>query len=347
MKSTVRAVLSSKWVAPVWSPLLGERVSIFTLHRFCVPGLNPRGHDPHVLRSVLERLRAERYTLLGLGDLIAIFEERSPVPERSVVFTVDDGYLDFSAAAAGIFLAYDCPVTVFVPTGFMDGTCWLWWDQIAFIAQHTERQELAVELERQPLSLRFGESADRRRLADRLSESLTDVADVARREFIVRLAEAAEVELPPRPPVAYAPLGWDEVRRLESVGVTFGPHSVTHPVLTRTTAARMSFEISESWRVLRQHTRRPVPAFCYPNGGFDERAIELVEASGMLAALTTSVGYASPDAFHATGRARFTIRRFPYPDGADSFCVTASGLSRLTHPLQRMMRGAQWMAHAD
>ena len=346
VKSTVRAFLSSKWVAPVWSPLLGDRVSIFTLHRFRVPDVNPCGHDPAVLRSILERLRRERYTLLGLRELIDIFEERRPVPERSVVFTVDDGYFDFSAAAVGVFLEYDCPVTVFVPTGFMDGTCWLWWDQVAFMLQHTERPEIHAELERESLSLHLGDMEDRRRLANRLSERLTRVADVTKREFIVRLADAAEVELPAAPPAEYAALGWDQVRRLENVGVTFGPHSVTHPVLTHVTAAEASFEIGESWRVLRERTVRPLPVFCYPNGSAGVREVELVAASAISAALTTAVGYTSTEDFHATSRSRFTLARFPYPDGADSLCVMASGLSRLTHPVRRVMRGVPWVLDA-
>jgi peptidoglycan/xylan/chitin deacetylase (PgdA/CDA1 family) len=310
-------------------------VSIFTLHRFAVPGLQVRGHDPSVLGSILDRLRREGYHLMGLADLATQFAERRPVPRRTVVFTVDDGYRDFALVAADVFLKYDCPVTVFLPTGFIDGTIWLWWDQVAHIMLTTTKPSIAIELGNESLTLVMTDRADRLRTAHALSVQLTSLEEGTRVAFIGRLALAAEVRLPLAAPERFAPMDWAEARRLEGRGVTFGPHTVTHPVLTRTTHAQAATEISESWRVLRERLSGPVNIFCYPNGSFGDRELGLVAASGLGGGVTSAAGYASAHAFHRTATARFAIPRFPYPDDSDALCLTASGFSRVALSVRR------------
>ena len=56
---------------------------------------------------------------------------------RAIAFTVDDGYQDVAQVAAEIFLEYDCPLSIFLTTGFIDGHLWHWWDQIEFICLTT------------------------------------------------------------------------------------------------------------------------------------------------------------------------------------------------------------------
>jgi len=45
-----------------------------------------------------------------------------------------------------------------------------------------------------------------------------------------------------------------------------GPHTVSHPILSRVGEGRSDYEIAESWRVVAHETDAAVPVFCYPNG---------------------------------------------------------------------------------
>ncbi len=338
MKRTLRALLSCRWVAPAWMPLLRGGVPIFTLHRFAVQDLDVYGHDPVLLRQVLERLRRERFNVMGLDELVRAFVEHRCVPPRTVVFTVDDGYADFALVAADIFLAYDCPVTVFLPTAFIHGATWLWWDRVAYAALTTRKRSVRITLGNDPLDLAFTDPPARRRLAGDLSRRLTRFEESWKQEFIARLSLAAEVDIPSKPPAQFAGMDWADVRRLEARGVMFGPHTMTHPVLTRTTSEQAAREIRESWRVLCIHARRPVCIFCYPNGSFGRREVDLVAEAGLTAAVTSVPGYASPGRYRRTADDRFAIPRFPYPDDVDGLCLTASGFTRVALPLQRAMR---------
>jgi len=229
MKRALRSIFSSRILARAWAPLTRGRASIFTLHRFAVPDLDVVGRDPAVLRLVLARLRREGYRLAGLAEMLQLVREPGGRSERVVAFTVDDGYADFALAGADAFLAFDCPVTVFVVTGFVDGGLWLWWDQIEHVCLTTAKPELHVAVAGGVEWLDLRESGRRRSEAQRLVERLKAVPEEEKGAVISRLAAAAEVELPARAPPRYRGLTWDEVRALESRGVRFGPHTVSHP----------------------------------------------------------------------------------------------------------------------
>src|SRR5260370_86006 len=130
-------------LAPAFRTLGRGLVSIFTLHRFTDPELDVVGHDPAVLRDHLAYLRRHRYRLLSMTDVVELVDGGHDRRMASAVaFTVDDGYSDFARVAAPIFAEYDCPVTLFVPTGFVDGLLWLWWDRVAHVFKNTSRSSL-------------------------------------------------------------------------------------------------------------------------------------------------------------------------------------------------------------
>ena len=108
--------------APALRPLGRGLVAIFTLHRFTEPEHGVVGHDAAALRDHLAYLRRYRYRLLSMTDILKLLDEGvSDSRTPAVAFTVDDGHAGFARVAVPIFAEYDCPVTLFVPTGFLDG----------------------------------------------------------------------------------------------------------------------------------------------------------------------------------------------------------------------------------
>ena len=136
---------------------------------------------------------------------------------------------------------------------------------------------------------------------------------------------------------------WDDVRRLSLAGVTFGPHSVTHPLLSRVNAEQSQREIAESWRRVRAEAGvGAVPIFCYPNGeaaDYGRREEEFVAESGMRAAVSTSPGYASPRHLSAAAPAlRYGLPRFAYTDDRTAFIQCAGGMERAKMAFRRALR---------
>ena len=323
-------------------PFRRGAATILTMHRFADPALGNEGHSAWALRSNLTFLRRQRFEPLALADLVARFEAGTPPPARAVVFTVDDGYADFARMACDVFAQFDWPVTVFLVTGFLDGSCWLWWDQVEYVLAATRRDAAALELGGRPVRYRWSSVRERDGVRADVVERLKRVDDVTRQSALVRLAADIEVEIPGAPPPQYAPMSWEDVRRCEGRGVTFGPHTLTHPILSQVSDARSLEEIGGSWRRVREEVSAATPVFCYPNGAQDSftvRERSMLTQAGLRAAVTTIQDCASPRAFLADhGEGRYALPRYPYFDEQIHFRQIVSGLERLKRTVLRGWR---------
>jgi len=323
-------------VAPAIRTLGRGLLSIFTLHRFADPQSDVDGTDPAMLRDHLAYLRRHRYRLLSLSDAIRLLDEgdagrgpQTPV----VVFTVDDGYADFATTGAPIFAEYDCPVTLFVATGFLDGLLWLWWDRVAHVFRQTRRCSLSLPVGDQRLPWSWSSPSERAWVQQAVIERL-QVADVPAREAVITsLSEQLDVELPTRPPAPFTPLSWDDVRRTARLGATFGPHTVTHPILGLTSEGTCNWEIRESYRRVREETDAVVAVFSYPNGqphACSQHVLQAAQRSGVTAALTTVPGYVNLQRVPARETlGRFALPRFPYPGDRGHLVNIVAGMARL------------------
>ncbi len=75
---------------------------------------------PDLLAAHLDRLQAEGYTTISLYQLLAYLTEGTPLPEKPVVLTFDDGYRDTYENAFPLLRARGMTATFFVITDFID-----------------------------------------------------------------------------------------------------------------------------------------------------------------------------------------------------------------------------------
>jgi hypothetical protein len=145
MKRSARLVLTHPFLVRAAASLTHGVAPIFMLHRFRDVEAGNGGHDPQVLRANLSWLRAKNFSLLSLTELLDRLAEGAPI-KRAISFTVDDGYADFAHVAAPVFAEFDCPVTVFVTSGFLDGQHWCWWDRVAVALTALRREREALPM---------------------------------------------------------------------------------------------------------------------------------------------------------------------------------------------------------
>ena len=258
-------LIGANAVAPAVRTLGRGMLSIFALHRFTDRQFEVDGTDPATLRDHLAYLRRHRYRLLSLTDVLNELRDgdggsRAP----AVAFTVDDGYADFARIAAPIFAHYECPVTLFVTTGFLDGQLWLWWDRVAHVFKQTRRCSVQLQLGHEPQTYHWSTSSQRAGAQHDVVERLKRV-DVPEREAVITsLTQLLDVELPTNAPPQFAPLSWDDVRRTARLGTTFGPHTVTHRVLSLASDEACDWEIQGIRIAGCAETAACVPVFCYP-----------------------------------------------------------------------------------
>ena len=326
----------------LFHPATAGVVTIFVLHRF---GVSRTGTSQNHLRKTLAYLRRNDYQLLSLEEVVRCFSGEGPPLRKAVAFTVDDGYLDQATVGAPIFLEFGCPVTIFLTTGFLDGIVVPWWDSVRYVFANTSLHRFQMELGEMLVSFTCTTEEERFQSEMAFLVRAKDVTDTERRMGIEKLAVAAEVALPDHPVSPNLPMSWDQARSLERSGVTFGPHTVTYPILSQVSAQAAEHEMTESWRRLRQELDHPVPVFCYPNGrlvDFGAREIELAKKLGMTGAVTVDEAVADFRRLRTGPDDPFRASRVAFPEDLLDTLFCVSGLDRVQRKLEASAK--RWCA---
>ena len=113
----------------------------------------------------------------------------------------------------------------------------------------------------------------------------------------------------------------DGIRELHAAGLEIGSHGLNHRNLMGLDAASLETETAGSRRVLEEVVGSPVTSFCYPYGGFDDRAVAAVRRSGYRAATVIRSGIDDP------GGDPYRLRRVPVR-GTDPFLDFALAVRR-------------------
>lgn len=104
-----------------------SRIQILMYHRVGhFPDRMPshRSQYCHLPRfeSQMEMLRRFKWNVISLDDAAAGLRGKKQLPERAVVLTFDDGYVDFLELVAPVLMAHGYPATVYAVAGMLGGT---------------------------------------------------------------------------------------------------------------------------------------------------------------------------------------------------------------------------------
>lgn len=320
LKQAAIHTLAHPKVCTILNPLTGCLGTVFMMHRFEDPARGMPGHAAAFVETALQCLRRRNCRLVSLRDLITDLDGNEPSKGHSVAFTFDDGTYDQAEIAAPIFRRYDCPVTVFLITGFIDRVLWPWDDRVAYAIRCTTRTSMAIRVGTQTLSYDLGTSAQRAWVMEDLRVRCKSLAHGEVRDVLEGLPEATGVEIPEAAPSGYAPMTWDDARSLERTGCfSFAPHSVSHQILTGMSDEMARSEITDSWRRLRQELSGPLPVFNFPSGFFGTREVGFLRDAGLPAFVTTDADY-----IYAGRNAQFPdlprrLDRFVFPETLEDF----------------------------
>lgn len=229
----------------------------------------------------------ERYSVVSTERLVASLRGEDSLPSNAVAVTFDDGYADTYALAYPVLKKYDLPATVFLATGFVGTNDLLWYDKVAYLLHRTSRE--SISLNGADYSLRT--LPERRKAARKLTEGLKQVSEAEKSGLLEELQRACGVELKGRS--FKLALSWDEVREMARNGISFGAHTVNHPILTRVSKETARRELLESKSTIERELQAPVRLFSYPNGelgDFNEETRSLVKECGYDAACTSVYG---------------------------------------------------------
>lgn len=122
----------------------GERAARVPVLLYHYIGENPNKDDtvrnglstsPSIFKAQLETLKAAGYTTITFDELAAFFDGKSLLPNKPIILTFDDGYVDFYLNAYPILAGSGMKGVVFIPTGLIGGRAYMNWSQVEEIAR--------------------------------------------------------------------------------------------------------------------------------------------------------------------------------------------------------------------
>jgi peptidoglycan/xylan/chitin deacetylase (PgdA/CDA1 family) len=93
-------------------------------------GKDPTGKSPIIIstekfRQHLQTIKDDGYTTLTMAELNDYLFKDKPIPEKSVVLTFDDGYIDNYTNAFPILKEFNMNATIFIISTYLDGGTYL------------------------------------------------------------------------------------------------------------------------------------------------------------------------------------------------------------------------------
>ncbi|MHB8454707.1 MAG: polysaccharide deacetylase family protein [Acidiferrobacterales bacterium] len=320
LKQTIIRALTHPSVCTVFNPLTGCLGTVFMLHRFEDQARGVHGHSPKFVEKVLQLLRRRNFQLVSLKDLVASLDGSGDMIHHGVAFTFDDGTHDQAEIGMPLFTHYDCPVSVFLITGFMDKVLWPWDDQVAYLLRETVRNSLTMPFGDGTVSYELHSVAQRNFAIDDFRLRCKAIPELELEMAVKALSEVVDVPIPAKPPEGFAPMTWELARSLERNGlITFGPHSVSHKILPEMSDERARNEIAVSWQRLKEELAHPLPVFNFPTGIFGKRELDFLRMSGITNFVSSDAGYVHHRENHTGGDIPRKLDRFVFPETLEDF----------------------------
>ena len=330
LKKLFIPALASRPVAALANPVFGRGIPIFMIHRIAVKGQPNTGITPDHLRCCLNYLKKAGYTFVSLEELILSLKNQTTLPEKSIVFTMDDGFADQALAAAPIFLEFNCPLTFFVISGLLDRVLWPWDAKVSWIIDNSKQSLLKIHFEDELVEVELGNTRKRHQARQKVRDIIKEMDAETIPDILSRLAQDADVSLPEAAPASFQPLDWEMARELEASGIRFAPHSQTHRILSKLNRSSAEKEIMDSWGTLKKELANPLKVFCYPTGrtlDFGPRETGILKEAGFLGAVATIPGFAEPGKHSA--EQLFRLPRFELPDNMTDFIHYCSWIAHI------------------
>ena len=279
------------WLAHKWRQTQVPRLAILNYHR-------ASGGD---LRHHMLYLRRNYHVLpleIALKELYAPSKNALAKKDRRtrLVLTFDDGYYDNYTHAFKLACELQIPITIFLVPGYIESGSRFWWLEAQHLVAHAQVDEVAIEGH----TYHLDKCSEQEALIMAIDGRLRHASAVTEREAILAFLHNAlavpSTMISKKGESDVLPLTWTEVREMDQSGwITFGAHTVNHPVLKYLAdPTEVLYEVSESRKLLEKQLGHPVLTFAYPVGlsqHIGEDGLRAVEIAGFNRALTTMFGF--------------------------------------------------------
>ena len=233
---------------------------------------------------------AKNYKIVTLDEIVDRVRNRDSIRGR-VAITFDDGFKDNYENAYPILKKYNIPATIFLITGYVENGIAPWFIKLRYIFMKTEQTYFQLRSNDEIISYSMRSREEKFATSDKVMAYLKDSPDEEKLLLLDRLCKQLVVN--EFDGLNNLMLTWDQIKEMSENGISFGAHTVNHPVLSRITVEEVEKEIRESKEVIEARIEKPVTAFAYPFGKkteYSNKIIEVLRKFGFKCSVTSEYG---------------------------------------------------------
>jgi peptidoglycan/xylan/chitin deacetylase (PgdA/CDA1 family) len=297
MKTFLKRTSKFTGLLRISNELTAHKLSIMLYHGFC-DSKNKGERTPNSKFMPISEFEQHLKVYLKYGTPISLKDLlcKERLPPSPIVVTIDDGYANNYDLGFPVLKKYNFPATLFLTTGFIDRSLFLWTDWLEFIAVNAPNVETKIELNKEVISFNLGEPQVRNNAVKQLKSILKNMPINKIKSFLYELQEMSKVKYDwERIPENLQPLTWKQIREMKKSGlISFGGHTVSHVILSRCNKEEQNFEILESKARIEKELNEECLILAYPNGkenDFTGETIRLAQEANYRIAVTTNSGY--------------------------------------------------------
>ncbi len=308
-------------------PGLQEKSVIFMLHRMSSFGVIEEGHSAEFLDQALSYLLKKGYNFVSLEDIYKNINEGGPPLKKSIAFTLDDGYIDQAKIAAPIFIKYKCPATIFLITGFIEGEKCPWDFFLKFVFYNANKEQITIDLITEEIIYNIDTPENRHKSMTDFRSKCKSLSGQELEKTLFSLSTNVEKGSIDLLKTSALPISWDEARELEKHRISFGPHTISHAILSKCSDKQAREEIHGSWNILTQQLKKPCPVFAYPTGrkeDFSIRDVNYIKEIGLHGAVMAEPGCI--DFCNIAEADKYLMKRMSFPTNFEDLIQYSSGL---------------------
>ncbi|MFQ5686511.1 MAG: polysaccharide deacetylase family protein [Candidatus Scalindua sp.] len=246
---------------------------------------------------------AQDYPVISMDFLIQNSDKWENIPGDSFIITFDDGWIDFRDIAYPILSRLNVPATVYLTTGFVSSECSYWQERlnnlllqilanknvfsekddiISMLEINLKLKDLISKSEDTQIIFKFIDYL-KKFTHDKILKTISNLEE-SLKEHSITISEDKHRSF----------VNWDEINSIKDPNISFGSHTVKHPILTNEQTNVVKDEISKSREIIERNTGIKVLHFCYPNGNYND-GIKRIVSKSYKSACTTNSGFVSKD----------------------------------------------------
>lgn len=275
------------------NPIL-KRFYILPFHMIAT---KPNGFFPEISVEEFEKIMVhirKYYEIVSLSEIVDRLKGKKSI-RGCMAITFDDGFRDNYTVAYPILKKYDIPATIFLSPGFIDTGEVPWFIKVRYIFMQTSLRRMKSDINGQEYDLAMETSRERFLASEKLMQHLKRCEDDERKRLLDKLCE--QLGINDFHEIIGLMLTWEQIRAMSDCGISFGAHTMSHPVLARLPLEKAEEEIRESKRKIEVMIKKSIDSFAYPFGkriDYSESIISVLRKMNFECAVTAKFAPNNP-----------------------------------------------------